>query len=208
MHVILLQSTFQISYTQLLMIPALLIGGFFGWQRGWKEEAITTVGIIFAIVLFSNQTVASSVAELLNRIVSAFGVFINALFGNDGNGSEPFITNDNFDTFRVIAFIIGVILAYIIGTALGRRSGVNRGGQVIGTGLGMLNAYIVLSRALDFWIARERDNLNLPFEDGAQILVSPMTQENTLRPHLPTIFALLFLVVLVVTFFRLPKMRQ
>jgi hypothetical protein len=207
-HFILLQQTIEISYLTLVMIPVFLVAGFFGWRRGWKEEAITTVGLILALVLFSNETVATNMALLLNRIIGAFGIFINALFGGDRGESEPFITSDNFDTFRTIAFGIGVVVAYVVGSALGRRTSVGRSGRVIGAGIGVLNAYIVLSKVIDFWVARELAGANLPFDEGAQIIVSPISQQNELRANLPTIFALLFLIILVVTFFRLPKIRQ
>ena len=208
LKLILLQQTIQLSYSQLLMFPALLIGGIVGWRRGWKEEAITTVGLLFTLLLFSNETVASNMASLLNRIISAFGVFINALFGGDGGESRDFITTENFDTFRIVAFTVGVFISYIVGSAIGMRDDVGRGGRLIGVGVGIFNAYIVLSRYIDYWVARQRAGANLPLEEGTNIVVSPISQTNELRANLPTIFALLFLVVLIVTFFRLPKMRQ
>jgi hypothetical protein len=204
----LMQQTIQLNFMQLLMIPVFLVAGFIGWRRGWREEAITTVGLILALVLFSNETVALNMAVLLNRIVGAFGIFINALFGGEQASSEPFITAENFDTFRMVAFIIGVVVSYIVGSAIGRRSGVTRSGRLIGAGVGVLNAYIVLSKLVDFWIARQRAGANLPFDQGANIIVSPIPQNNELRANLPTIFTLLFLIVLIVTFFRLPKIRQ
>lgn len=204
----LLQQTIQLSYSQLLMFPALLIGGIVGWRRGWKEEAITTVGLLFTLILFSNETVASSMAALLNRIISAFGVFINALFGGDSADSGDFITSENFDTFRIVSFTVGVIVSYIVGSAIGRRNEIGRGGKLIGVGVGMFNAYLVLSRYIDYWVARQRAGADLPLQEGTNIVVSPISQTNELRANLPTIFALLFLVVLIVTFFRLPKIRQ
>jgi len=204
----LLQQTIQLSYTQLLMIPAFLAGGFMGWRRGWKEEAITTVGLLFTLLLFSNETVASNMASLLNRIINAFGVFINALFGGDGAESRDFITSENFDGFRIIAFTVGAVISYIVGSAIGRRDEMSRGGQLVGVGVGIFNAYLVLSRYIDYWVARQRAGADLPLEEGTNIVVSPISQTNELRANLPTIFALLFLVILIVTFFRLPKIRQ
>ena len=204
----LMEQTIQLNFMQLLMIPVFLVAAFFGWRRGWREEAITTVGLIMALVLFSNEAVAQNMALLLNRIVGAFGIFINALFGGDQADSEPFITAENFDTFRTIAFLLGAVVSYIIGSAIGRRSDVGRAGQLIGAGVGVFNSYILLSKLMDFWVARERAGADLPFDQGANIIVSPIPQNNELRANLPTIFTLLFLVILIVTFFRLPKIRQ
>lgn len=205
---ILMQQTIQLSYTQLLMIPAFLVGGIVGWRRGWKEEAITTIGIVFALLLFSSQTGSESMALLLNRIINAFKIFINALFGGEQADSGDFITSNNFATFRIISFSVGVIVAYIVGSAIGRRNNVNRTGHLIGIGVGVFNAYLVLSKLLDYWVQRQNEGANLPLQEGTNIIVSPITQTNELRANLPTIFALLFLVVLIVTFFRLPKIRQ
>lgn len=207
-RLILLQQAIQFSFLQLLMLVIFPIAGFFGWRRGWKEEAITTVGLMCSLFLFANPTVAENMAGLLNRIINAFGVFINALFGGDGGERAPFIDSGNFENFRAIAFIVGVILSYVIGSAIGSREETSRGGQVIGVGVGVLNSYIVLSRLLDFWIAFDKEGANLPFDEGVGITVSSISQQNDLKANLPTIFALLFLIVLVVTFFRLPKMRE
>ncbi|MBA3471476.1 MAG: hypothetical protein H0T53_17710 [Herpetosiphonaceae bacterium] len=204
----LMQQTIQLNFMQLLMIPVFLVAAFFGWKRGWREEAITTVGLIMSLVLFSNEAVSQNMAVLLNRIVGAFGVFINALFGGDQSAAEPFINAENFDTFRAVAFLIGAVVSYIIGSAIGRRSDVSRAGQLIGAGAGVFNSYIVLSKLMDFWLARERAGADLPFDQGANIIVSPIPQNNELRANLPTIFTLLFLIILIVTFFRLPKIRQ
>lgn len=207
-RLILMQQTIQLNFMQLLMIPVFFVAAFFGWRRGWREEAITTVGLIMTLVLFSNETVAQSMAVLLNRIVSAFGIFINALFGGNRAETAPFITAENFDTFRTVAFVIGAIVSYIVGSAIGRRLGISRAGRLIGSGVGVLNSYIVLSKLMDFWVAREQAGANLPFDQGANIIVSPIPQNNELRANLPTIFALLFLIILIVTFFRLPKIRH
>ncbi len=207
-RLILLQQAIQFSFLQLLMLVIFPIAGFFGWRRGWKEEAITTVGLIFSLVLFANPTVAENMAGLLNRIINAFAVFINALFGSESGERSPFIDSDNFENFRAISFIIGVLLSYVIGSAIGSRDEVSRGGRVIGVGVGVLNSYLVLSRLLDFWIAYDKEGANLPFDEGVGITVSSISQQNALKDNLPTIFALLFLVVLIVTFFRLPRMRE
>ncbi len=207
-RLVIMQQIIQLNFMQLLMIPVFLIAGFYGWRRGWREEAITTVGLVFTLLLFSNETVATNIASLINRIVVAFGVFLNALFGGERSDPSAFITAENFSTYQTIAFIVGAFLSYIVGSAIGRRSGLPRTGRVFGVVVGMFNAYLVLSKLLDFWVASDRAGANLPFDDGAQIIVSPIPQSNELRANLPTIFTLLFLVVLVVTFFRLPKMRQ
>lgn len=206
--VLLQQRIIELNYMQVLMVPIFLVAGFYGWKRGWREEAITGVGLIIALFMFSNETIAGNIANLLNRIVGAFGIFLDALLGGDRSNAEPIIDTTNFATFQFIAFVLGIIAAYIVGSAIGRRSEVEGLGRFFGIMIGLFNAYLVLSKIFDFWLARDRQGAELPFDDGAQIIVTPMPPTNELRSNLPTIFALMFLIVLVVTFFRLPKIRQ
>lgn len=205
-QLVFMQRTIQLSFIHLL-IPFFIAGGVIGWKRGWKEEAITSVGLLFALLLFSNDLVAERMAELLNRIVAAFGIFIDALFGRNGDPSEPFITGENFAMFRTVGFFLGVVLAYVVGSAIGERRDLGHDGKVLGALVGVLNSYIVMSRVLDF-IRERQETSGLPFDTSSQIIVPPIPETNELRSNLPTIFALLFLIVLVVTFFRLPRREQ
>ena len=212
MRLVLMQATLQLDFNQLLMIPAFLVAGFYGWRRGWREEAITAVGLIFTLLLFSNETIATNLANLINRIVAAFGVFMNALFGGEQTEARPLITADNFSTFQIISFIVGGVASYVIGSSIGKRDELGRGARGLGVLVGVFNAYLILSKVIDFLLVQRRENGDLPMpfelENGTQISIAPMAQTNELRANLPTIFALLFLIVLVITFFRLPKMRQ
>ena len=207
-QLIVMQQVIQLSFRELLMIPAFLLAGIYGWRRGWREEAITTVGLVVSLLMFSNENIATNIASLINRVVAAFGVFLNALLGGETTSFNPLITADNFDTFRMVAFAVATVTSYIIGTAIGKRSETPRTGHFFGILVGMFNIYLVLSKAYDFWLERRQAGQNMPFDDGAQIIVTPMPTDNGLRANLPTIFTLLFLIVLVVTFFRLPRMRE
>jgi hypothetical protein len=198
----------QLTYIQLLMIPTFIVAAIFGYRRGWKEEAITSVGLLFSLLLFSNPQVANLFATLINRIVWAFGLFIDALFGGGGNNNANAITAENFQTFQMIAFTLAVILSYIIGSAVGKRKGVPYSGKILGAFVGVLNAYIVLSKAIDFWNQRRAADANAPFSEPTQIFITPGPATNELRSNLPTIFAILFLVILVITFLRLPKIKH
>lgn len=199
----------QLSYLQLIMIPVFTIAALAGYRRGWKEEAITAVSLLFSLLFFANEGGAELVATLINRIAAAFRVFIDALFGAQVESpARPTITADNFRSFQLISFVIAVVVSYVIGSALGRRSEVTRIGKLLGGLVGVINAYIVLSKLYDFWLLREREGLDIPLDEPAQIVITPPPQTNELKGNLPTIFAILFLLVLVVTFLRLPKMRQ
>lgn len=212
MRLVLMQTVLQLDFTQLLTIPVLIVAGIYGWKRGWREEALTSVGLILALLLFSNETVATNIASIINRIVSAFGLFLNVLLGGEQTEANPLITANNFSTFQIIAFTVAAGLSYIVGGALGRRQNVGKAGKALGVLIGTFNAYLIMTRVIEFLTGLQRKNGDVPIpfglDNGAQINIMPMTQSNGLRANLPIIFALLFLVIMVITFFRLPKIRQ
>jgi hypothetical protein len=46
------------------------------------------------------------------------------------------------------------------------------------------------------------------FDQQSTIIITPSQDENLLRGYLPSIFAILLILLLIVIFLRLPKMRQ
>lgn len=193
----------QLTWQLLLTLPFLIIGGFYGWRRGWREEGITLIGLLGALLFFGSASRAGLLGTLVNRIAQAFGLFFSTLLGRDITSSQ--VVNDgNRGVFQFVGFVVFVALAYIIGGALGQRGGLNAGGRALGAFLGLVNVFVIASQAFGFI----RDRLPSVFQREGSILISPDTDAVAIRNALPTIFALLLIVLLIVVFLRLPKIRQ
>lgn len=192
-----------ISYQLLLIFPFLVIGAIYGSRRGWREEAITTVGLLAALIFFGNPDRTGLLGQLINRIVQAFASFFNTLLGTDVQ-AQRLIATDNPSTFQLIGYIFFVVMAYLAGGVLGSRKGMTRLGKFMGSILGAINVFLVGSQLFSFI------NQYLPdlFDQESTIVLSPAGGANVLRGYLPSIFALLFILLLVILFVRLPKIRQ
>ncbi len=193
----------QLSYQLLLTLPLLVAGMLYGWRRGWREEAITTVVLLGALLFFGNNRLAESLGSLVNRIVEAFALFFSTLFGGEIVARE-LVTATNQNGFRFIGFLLFVMLAYLVGGALGQRASLRRGGRLLGSVRGGLNIFLIASQLFGF-IQRF---LPAVFDRESTILITPDQDANLLRSYLPSIFALLLILLLIVVFLRLPKMRQ
>ena len=193
----------ELSYQLLLTLPFLIAAVQYGWRRGWREEAITLVVLLAALLFFGNNRLAESLGELVNRVVYAFALFFSALFGGD-IPARDLVTETNQNIFRLIGFAIFIVLAYVVGGVLGQRTAVTRSGRLLGSILGALNVFLIPSQIFGF-IQRL---LPPVFERESTIRITPETDANVLRSYLPSIFALLLILLLIVVFLRLPKIRQ
>jgi hypothetical protein len=193
---------FNLSYQMLLALPFLIAGLVYGWRRGWREEALTTGALLVALIVFGER-LADNMGDLVNRIVQAFALFFGALFGGDIE-SRLLVTDTNQTLFRALGFIVSVFLAYLLGGVLGARRSLGRGGRLMGAALGLVNVFLVASQVFAY-IARF---LPSSFEQEGQITLTPDPNAEILRGYLPSIFALLLIVLLIVVFLRLPKIRE
>ena len=189
-----------IPYQLLIIIPFLIMGVFLGLRRGWIEEAITTIGLIFALVFFSNVERTSLLGVLINRVVQAFALFFGALLGTTFE-SQALVEIGNPNVFQFVGFVMTVILAYIVGSAVGRRRGLTRLAYAMGGILGAINVFLVASQLITF-ITQYFPNF---FERTVTVTSD---SGNVLREYLPSIFALLFILLLVIFFLRLPRIRS
>ena len=192
-----------ISYQLLLIFPFLLLGAMFGARRGWREEAITTAGLLFALIFFGNPERTGLLGQLINRVVQAFASFFSTLLGTDLQ-AQALISTDDPGTFQIVGYVLVVILAYIVGGALGERRNMTRSGRMMGAVLGAINVFLVGSQLFSF-INQYFPNF---FNRDSTIQVQADSGINVLRGYLPSVFALLFILLLVILFLRLPKIRQ
>lgn len=193
---------FSLSYQMLLALPFMIAGMVYGWRRGWREEALTTGALLVALILFGER-LSDNLGTLVNRIVQAFALFFGTLFGGDIE-SRQLVTDSNESFFRAVGFIVSVVLAYLLGGVLGARRSLGRGGRLMGTVLGLVNVFLVASQVFAY-IARF---LPSSFQQQGQITLTPDPDAAILRGYLPSIFALLLILLLIVVFLRLPKIRE
>lgn len=194
---------FSLTYQLVLTIPFLVVGMLYGWRRGWREEAITAAGLLLALLFFGNTRLAESLGSLVNRIVQAFALFFSTIFGGEVTSRE-LVTINNQELFRFAGFIVFVLLAYLVGGALGQRTALRNSGRLLGSVLGSLNVFLIATQAFGY----VQRFLPSAFERESTIRITPDQDVNVLRGYLPSIFALLFIVLLIIVFLRLPKIRQ
>lgn len=192
-----------LTYQLLLTLPFLVAGILYGWRRGWREEAITTVVLLGALLFFGNNRLADLMGQLVNRIVQAFAVFFSALFGRDVT-APALVTPTNAGLFRFIGFVVFGFLAYVIGGALGLRSGLTPIRRLLGAILGGLNVFLIASQLWNYI----QGFLPSLFQRESTITITPDTTGNVFRGSLPSIFAILLILLLIVIFLRLPKIKQ
>ena len=194
---------FRLTYQLLLTLPFLIVGMMYGWRRGWREEAITAVGLLAALLFFGNTRLAESLGALVNRIVQAFALFFSTIFGGEVTARE-LVTSGNQDFFRLAGFVVFVLMAYLVGGALGQRTVLGHSGRLLGALLGSLNVFLIASQGFGY-VQRFFPSA---FERESTIRITPDQDANVLRGYLPSIFALLLILLLIIVFLRLPKMRQ
>ena len=193
---------FQLSYQVLLSLPFVVAGIVYGWRRGWREEALTTGALLVALIVFGDR-LADNMGALVNRIVEAFTLFFSALLGGE-IAIRELVTDTNQGLFRFIGFVVSVFLAYLVGGVLGARRSVGRGGQFLGAILGAVNVLLIASQVFDY-IQRF---LPAIFQQEGEITLTPDPNAALLRGYLPSIFTLLLILLLIVVFLRLPKIRE
>jgi hypothetical protein len=194
----------QLSYQMLILLPFLVVGALTGVRRGWRREAFTTFGLLLTLVFFGTQQRTGVLGELFNRLVQAFGWFFSTLLGTDFQ-TFPVVDPNNPSVFQIIGFIVFFILSYAMGNSFGDGKNVSRLGALAGGILGIVNVFLVGSQVFSF-IYQYRPSA---FGDQSVIILTPGDgTADTLRNYLPTIFAVLFIFLLLYMLFRLPKTRQ
>ncbi|HSH77674.1 MAG TPA: hypothetical protein VLA19_03980 [Herpetosiphonaceae bacterium] len=192
-----------LTWQLLLTLPFLVAGMLYGWRRGWREEAITAAILLVALLFFGNNRLADSLGVLVNRVLQAFALFFSALFGGEIVAPE-LVNANNAGLFRFVGFLLFVGMGYVIGGALGQRTLLTRTGRLVGSILGVLNVFLIASQ---LWAYLQRFLPDV-FQRESSIRVTPDPEGAVLRGYLPSIFALLLLLLLIMVFLRLPKIRQ
>jgi len=189
-----------IPFQALLILPFLILGIVAGWRRGLAEELITTVVLALALGLFNNPGRASLFGSLINSVVRAFASFFGALLGTDLN--PPDLVRTDNALVQLLLYILIVLIAYLAGSAFGKRQGITRGKRLGGTLFGALNIFLVGAQAVNF-INRYR-----PSVLDRQVIVQPDSGTNSLQNYLPTLLTIVALVGIIVFFLNLRERRR
>lgn len=192
-----------IPFQLLVILPFLIIAAIWGWRRGWREEAITLGFLLLALIFFGSLERTTLMGTLVNRLVEAFASFFGTLIGTPIQ-TRALVSTENPTLFQVIGFILGVMLAYAIGTGLGRRGSLTRSGRFIGSILSIFNVFLVGSQIFRFINQRNPTFLN---REGT-IVVTQDTNVNALLSYLPSLLAILVILLLIIFALRLPKIRH
>ncbi len=194
----------QLSYQLLILFPFLVLGALTGLRRGWRAEAVTTFGLLLTLIFFATPQRTSQLGVVFNRIVLAFGSFFSALLDTDLQ-TPVLVQPDEPGAFQIIGFILLVILAYAAGGAFAGPRVVSSLGSLVGGILGVINAFLVGSQVFSL-LSQYYPTL---FGEESIIIITPGdAAAETLRSYLPTIFAILFLFLLVYLLLRSARARQ
>jgi hypothetical protein len=193
----------QLSYQLLILLPFLVLGALTGLRRGWRAEAITTFGLLLILIFFGTPQRIRQLAVVFNQIVLAFGSFFSALLDTDLQ-TRALVDPANPSVFRIISFVVLVILAYIAGSAFAGPRTASSLGALVGGIVGVVNAFLVGSQVFSLL------NQYYPtmFGERSTIIITPGDgAADALRGYLPTIFAVLFLFLLIYLLLRSPRTR-
>jgi hypothetical protein len=199
---------------QALLVPFMVIFGLVGLRRGFWREVGITGGM--ALVLLGTIIFPTSLISFINRVITnvprVFGLLLNIdaeplpndlLFGEAGSGR-----------FLLARFALFVLLAVLVYTS--RFSWAYEGGKprfARGAGQGVLGAVFGVITGLLWFVAlnsflnelRALRNSPVIPPEGTTITVPTITDLSPVVAFVPTLVAILLIILLVLAFLRLPN---
>lgn len=148
-----------------------MIVGFFGlvgFLRGWWKEGITTIFLVFLLLLIQRPDIAIRIIDSINKVIKLIFTFFTArslepeALAATAATVEPPVTIDP-TTFKIylITLIALVVASYFISNNRIGNNIVTPGGRLVGAVLGIINGVIALSLIREYAIGR--------FLPGAQV---------------------------------------
>jgi hypothetical protein len=188
----------------MLLAPAFLVGAYIGYRRGWQKEAITTVGLVLAIAALWRGP--AGVLEAFNALLTRFARIAIIVMNGDPTGAPPRLTvSPALEPIVTLALLCGfVVLAYLVGSRLGRRYPPDRAGRWYGFLVGGLNLSIIMSRLVG-GLAQTTStppgssglNIRIPSFPGVTIVMPP-PPESALLVNWPLAAVIVLLVSMLV----------
>lgn len=188
------------------LLPAIVIGGYLGYRRGWLAELITSGGLVLASgLLWSGPGL---LVGAFNWVLVLLARIAAAVIGGDPRRPPPAVsvspTLEPVVTLSLLVLL--VVLAYLVGNRIGRRFGVgrDRAGRLFGGLVGALNLFVLTSRLTGF-LAQVGPtppglgglNIRIPSFPGLNIVVPPPS-ESALATGWPLAAVIILLISMLV----------
>ena len=199
---------------QSLLVPFLVIFGLIGLRRGFWREVGITGGM--ALVLLGTVIFPTALINFINRVISnvprVFGLLLNVdaealpndlLFGEPGSGR-----------FLLARFALFVLLASLVYTSRyswafegGKPRSARGGGQTILGGIFGAITGLLWFIALNDFLNQLRVLRNDPVipPEGTTLTIPTITDLSPVIAFVPTLVAILLIILLVLAFLRLPN---
>lgn len=207
--------SFTFSSFQALLVPFLIVFGLIGLRRGfWREIGIAggMALVVLGTVIFPNALIS-----FLNRIIinipRVFGLLLgrsgvqalpeNLLFGDPGSG--------RYLLARFALFVLLAFLMYSMRFSWAYDGGKPRlsrttGQRILGGVFGAITGFLWFV-SLNTFLNQLRDVINTPVlpPEGRTITVPTVSNISPLLDFVPTLVAILLIILLALAFLRLPN---
>jgi hypothetical protein len=130
-----------------LLLPAILIGGYLGFRRGWLAEIGTSAGLALTISLLWNGP--DLLVGAFNWLLMLLTRVVLAVVGGEPRQPPPVVSvNPTLEPVVTLGLLVLlVVLAYLVGSRLGQHfGGRDRAGRLFGGLVGALNLFVLMSR--------------------------------------------------------------
>lgn len=199
---------------QSLLVPFLVIFGLIGLRRGFWREVGITGGM--ALVLLGTVIFPTALISFINRVIinipRVFGLLLNVdaeALPNDFLFGDP--SSGRFLLARFALFVLLTVLVYTSRYSWAYEGGKPRfargGGQaLLGVVFGAITGllwFVALNSFLNELRALRNDPVIPP--EGTTITIPTITDLSPVVAFVPTLVAILLIILLVLAFLRLPN---
>jgi hypothetical protein len=204
---------------QALLIPFLVIFGLIGLRRGFWREVGITGGM--ALVLLGTVIFPTALISFINRVVinvpRVFGLLLNLegveplpndlLFGEPGSGRFLLARFALFVLLATLVYTSRYSWAYESGREGPRPRAVRNAGQAVMGGIFGAISGLLWFIALNDFLNQLRTLRNDPVipPEGTTLTVPTITDLSPVVAFVPTLVAILLIILLVLAFLRLPN---
>jgi hypothetical protein len=145
-----------IDYSTLTLVVILLFAAI-GFTRGWLREGITTVVLVFLVLLLYNPEVVSPIVNMLNKVLKLVSVVIQDAFQFDlaamaqaAKQTPDLFSPGNPYNFLMWALIVLVGLSFLGSRILIGGTSLSAFSRILGGILGAVNGFIAISLFREF----------------------------------------------------------
>ncbi|MBC8162863.1 MAG: hypothetical protein H7Z42_16770 [Roseiflexaceae bacterium] len=197
-----------------LLLPLVILGGYFGWQRGFWGEAGFTIGM--ALTLLATVIYPVEFISIISRVIVLFPRILNVALGLslDLPTSDDLFGAPDTGRFLLTRVLIFALLAFLVysgryawaydkGKARAPKANL---GRFVGAVFGAASGFFWFLAGTNFLDALRalRADPRIPPE-GTVISVPIINNPETLLGLVPTMLVVTLLVLMVLALLRLPN---